>query len=94
MMTAYPGDRIGEHIIMTITEPTRYLMLAHRGRSVQIPMAKVELLAKKDREVDHLGMYEFSWTEKVALEAAGLAISDMHGGMWPTVNLLSHFKNL
>jgi hypothetical protein len=92
MMTAYPGDRIGEHVILTVTEPVRYLILKHRTRSVHVPMGKVEALAQIDRETQHLGSYEFSWTERMAMEEGGLAITDIRGGLWPTLLLQQAMK--
>lgn len=89
-MTAYPGDKIGDHVIITVTVPARYLMLQHHERPVRVPMEKIERLARLDREVDHLGSYEFSWTEKLVMERAGLGLQDMHGGLWPTALLLSN----
>lgn len=89
MMTIYPGDRVGEHLIETVTIPMRYLLLDWRGQTVRIPMNRIRVLAKLDREVDHLGNYDFSWTEKRALETAGLAVADLRGGVWPTDTLIA-----
>lgn len=81
-------EKIGNHPVIVVIEPIRYLVLEWRMREVHIPVRKMRALAALDREVDHLGIYDFSWTEKRALEQAGLAYTDLRGGMWPSKQLI------
>lgn len=88
-MASDQEDRIGTHVVETVTEPVQYLVLERRFARVRIPLRKIIQLSTLDRVVDHLGSYDFSWAEKQALEQAGLAVSDLRGGVWPTAALLS-----
>jgi hypothetical protein len=86
-ITADPLNRLGDHVVLTITLPTQWVVLTHHGRDVKIDMDRlIEFDARfgQDPEEFRFRKCTWSWPEEAALRDAGWITMLGFTTLWPT----------
>ena len=89
-ITASPQDRLGDHVVLTVTAPTYWVLLHHHGREVQVDVLRLIKFAERfggEPEEYRYDNTRFSWIEEVALREVGWIVVLSSGSPWPTRKL-------
>jgi hypothetical protein len=91
-ITAEPGVRLGDHVVLTVTLPVHYVVLEHHGKDVKICVDLLRQFAKRwgnDAMEYRYDAVHLTWQEEVTLREAGWMVLLSNGMMWPTATLVS-----
>lgn len=89
-ITAGPDDRLGENVVLTITEPVQHLSIHWNTRRVKVEMTLLRRFAQTyDSDSGYrTWLQPFSFEQERALIGVGYAVVGAGGALRPTVRLV------
>lgn len=90
-VTADPAERFGDHVVLQITVPVRWVVFEHHHRDVKIELDRLRSFAKRwgqDVETFRYQVTGFSWMEEIVMQECGWCTHMSNGMLWPTRSLV------